>query len=288
MKDIVIGAVTNYSWDKIKFWVNSLEASGFDGLKVMICYNLDYGVVEELTKRGFTVFGFKQNEAEHRLEYSNPNFNICLDRFSHIWYFLNNLENKEQYRYVISTDVRDVIFQTNPSTWLEENMLDKEINVGSECIKFGDEEWNKNNMYLSFGPLIADNMKDKLVYNAGAIAGKFQSFIDFCNNIFLSSGGAPQHVPGGGGPDQAAMNVLLSMKPYSDITNFAKSEEGWAAQLAVMGDPRKFDTMSKFITEPFCDIKDGTVYTSNGKVYSIVHQYDRNPELTKAIEEKYA
>jgi hypothetical protein len=288
MKDIVIGAVTNYSWDKIKFWVNSLEASGFDGLKVMICYNLDYGVVEELTKRGFTVFGFKQNEAEHRLEYSNSNFNICLDRFSHIWYFLNNLENKEQYRYVISTDVRDVIFQTNPSTWLEENMLDKEINVGSECIKFGDEEWNKNNMYLSFGPLIADNMKDKIVYNAGAIAGKFQSFIDFCNNIFLSCGGAPQHVPGGGGPDQAAMNVLLNMKPYSDITNFAKSEDGWAAQLAVMGDPRKFDTMSKFITEPFCHIEGDTVYTNNGKIYSIVHQYDRNPELTKAIEKKYA
>jgi hypothetical protein len=211
-----------------------------------------------------------------------------LDRFSHIWYFLNKLENKEQYRYVISTDVRDVIFQTNPSTWLEENMMNKELNVGSECIKFGDEEWNKNNMFLSFGPLIADEMNDKIVYNAGVIAGKFQTFIDLCNNIFLSCGGSPQHVPGGGGPDQAALNVLLNMKPYKDITNFARSESGWAAQLAVMGDTRKFDLMKDFITEPLCSIENGVVYTNDGKIYSIVHQYDRNPELTKAIEKKYA
>ena len=35
--------------------------------------------------------------------------------------------------------------------------------------------------------------------------------------------GTQHFIEGGGGPDQAALNVLLNMKSYKDITNFAKS-----------------------------------------------------------------
>jgi hypothetical protein len=34
-------------------------------------------------------------------------------------------------------------------------------------------------------------------------------------------------------------------------------------------------------------MKDGEVATSTGKVFTIVHQYDRVPEWKKVIEEKY-
>ncbi len=288
MKDVVIGAITNYDFDKIKCWTNSLDQSGFDGLKVLICYNISYDVAEELAKRNYTIFAFGKNEEERRLIYNKENFNICVDRFLHIWYFLSHLQNKEQYRYVIATDVGDVIFQSNPSEWLEKNLGKKQLNVGSECIQYKNEEWNKQNMYLSFGPIVYESMQDKLVYNAGAIAGKFDSFIDFCYNIFLTSGGSPQHVPGGGGPDQSAMNILLSMKPYADITNFAKSQDGWAAQLEIMANPLKIETLKDYITEPRLRIENGEVYTYDNKKYCIVHQYDVVPELSKHIREKYA
>jgi hypothetical protein len=32
MKDIVVGCITGYDFEKIKPWVNSLDRSGFDGL----------------------------------------------------------------------------------------------------------------------------------------------------------------------------------------------------------------------------------------------------------------
>lgn len=287
MKDIVIGAITNYDFDTIKPWVNSLDQSGFTGEKILFCYNISYDVAEELTKRNYTIFAFKRNDEERRLEYQKENFNICLDRFLHIWYFLNKLQNKEQYRYVIATDVGDVIFQTNPSEWLENNIGDKQINVGSECIQYRHEEWNKQNMFLSFGPFIYEEMQDKLVYNAGAIAGKFDTFIDLCKTIFLTCGGSPVHVPGGGGPDQAALNVLLTTKAYKDITNFAKSSDGWAAQLEIMANPSKIEKLKDFVNEPRLQIKDGEVYTHDGKKYCIVHQYDVLPELSKHIKEKY-
>jgi hypothetical protein len=288
MKDIVIGAITNYNWDQIKCWVNSLDQSGFNGLKVMLCYNISYEVAEELSKRNYTIFAFKKNDEEKRLEYGKDNFNICLDRFLHIWYFLSKLQNKDQYRYIIATDVGDVIFQSNPSEWLEANIGKKEINVGSECIQYKNEEWNKQNMYLSFGPMVYEDMQDKLVYNAGAIAGRFDTFVDLCKTIFLTCGGSPVHVPGGGGPDQAALNVLLNTKAYKDITNFAKSSDGWAAQLEIMANPNKIEKLKDFINEPRLQIQNGEVFTFDNKKYCIVHQYDVVPELSKHIREKYA
>jgi hypothetical protein len=287
MRDIVIGSITNYKWHQISNWVNSLDKSGFSGLKVMLCYNIDFEVAEELTKRGYTIFAFGRDDENNKLVYNKENFNICLDRFLHIWYFLSRLQNKDQYRYIIATDVGDLIFQTNPSEWIENNIGDKELIVGSECIRYKDEDWNKQNMYLSFGPLIYESMQDKLVHNAGAIAGKFDTFIDMCLNIFLSSGGAPVNVPGGGAADQSALNVLLNLKPYRDITKFAKSEDGWAAQLEVMANPHKQEKLKDLITEPKLHIANGEVFTHTGKKYCIVHQYDVVRDLKEHIEYEY-
>lgn len=287
MKDIVIGCITNYNFDKIKYWVNSLDRSGFTGDKIMICYNIDYDVVEELTKRGYIIFGFHKNDEARRLEYNKKDFNICLERFIHIWYFLNNLQNKEQYRYVISTDVKDVVFQSNPSEWLEKNIGNKKINVASESLKYKDEPWGTHNLYQSFGPLIHQNNNENTIYNAGTISGEFNTFVDLCLNIFLTCGGAPSNVPGGGGPDQAALNVLLNLQPYKDITNFATSESGYAAQLGTTADPNKIEEFKKVLLEPTPYLEDGIVKTSTGVPFSIVHQYDRVPSWKNIIESKY-
>jgi hypothetical protein len=290
MKDIVVGCITNYNFDKIKYWVNSLDRSGFDGVKILLCYNIAFEVAEELAKRGYTIFAFGQDKETGNLIYKHPNdrpFNICLDRFAHIPFFLNRLENKEQYRYIISTDVKDVVFQTNPSEWLESNIGDKKLNVACESIRYKDEDWGRNNMQLSFGPLIYDRMKDRPIYNAGTISGEFTTMLDFMTNVFLSCGGAPANVPGGGGPDQAAINVLLDMKPYRDITNFAMSEDGYAAQLGTTG-PQISAKYGQHLVEPAPIMVDDMVCTSQGKPFAMVHQYDRVPEWKQIIEKKYA
>ena len=64
MKDMVIGFITGYSFDKIEPWVNSLDRSGFTGTKAMICYNVDYDTVDELVKREYTILAFKKNDQE--------------------------------------------------------------------------------------------------------------------------------------------------------------------------------------------------------------------------------
>ena len=103
--------------------------------------------------------------------------------------------------------------------------------------------------------------------------------------IFLVCSGSPMRVLGGGGPDQAALNILMSTSTYQDITNIAYSDDGWAAQLGTTG-PQVFAQNSKNLIENVPQFIDGKVCTSTGDQFYVVHQYDRTPWRTQ-IEEQY-
>lgn len=286
--DLVIGAVTGYSFSQIKNWVNSLDRCGFKGTKAMLCYNIKFDVAQELARRGYAILAFNQDPETKDLVYSGE-FNIVRERFLHLWYFLNRLENKSDYRYVIATDVKDVIFQRNPSEWLENNLIDPwKINVACESIHYKDEPWGRNNLYQSFGPLIYDQFQNNLIYNAGTISGRFSHLLDFFLNVYLTCLGAPLHVPGGGGADQAAVNILLNTRAYKSITRFTAANEAWAAQLGTTKDPNKVSEFRPFLTEGEPILKDGLICTEHGDPYYLVHQYDRVPEWKSMIDAKYA
>ena len=56
-KDLIVGVVDNYDWDKIKYWANSIKKSGFDGYKALIVYNMDSATVKKLTEEDFMLIG---------------------------------------------------------------------------------------------------------------------------------------------------------------------------------------------------------------------------------------
>ena len=287
MKDVVVGCITKYTFDDIKCWVNSLDRCGFNGDKVMICYNIGYDVVKELKKRDYKVLGFIDNPEQKRLEYDDVDFNICLQRFYDIWAFFNNTL-KDDYRYLIAADVKDVIFQTNPSEWLERNIGDKKINVGSESLHYRNEPWGRKNLKKSFGKAIYDMNCDNLIFNAGTVAGECKTMIDLFLNIYMFCGRSPVHIPGRSDtPDQAALNVLLNLQPYKAITNFTMSEDGYAAQLGTTANPEIIEYFKPFLVEKTPVMIDDLVCTSIGKPFCLVHQYDRVPEWKKILEEKY-
>ncbi|PYU09235.1 MAG: hypothetical protein DMG37_23905, partial [Acidobacteria bacterium] len=55
MKDLVVGAAANLSWNELEPWIVSLERSGYTGQKAIIAYNLAPGVMQQLTSRGFYI-----------------------------------------------------------------------------------------------------------------------------------------------------------------------------------------------------------------------------------------
>jgi len=278
--DIVIGFITNYKYDhKVRNWVKSLIDVDFIGTKIMVCYNEDQIVLDKLKSLGFIVYNL-----------SIVDFNIVNVRFFHIWQLLKDFSKthlKLKPRYIITTDVADVVFQSNPSIWLEENMGDKKLCFGGEGLKYKDEAWGHQNMGLSFSNIEKEYMEDSPIYNAGTIAGEFDYLIDFCYNVSLTIFGRPQYVPGGGGPDQAALNLLLSLKPYRDISLLNDHDSGWACQCGTTVDPNKIDGFrpNLLCKEPVWDGE--FMRNSKGEKFVLLHQYNRVPMIDQYMRKKY-
>lgn len=282
MKDVVLGCITNYTFDKIEVFVNSLEKSGFDGYKVMIVYNVPFSTVEELSKRGWTIVGFNHDEVNQKYTYKD-NFRIMCDRQLHYYQSLQSLNDEYgDLRYVIATDPKDVIFQQNPSKWIEDNIGDKKIIVGSESLKYKDEQWGKNNLIESFGDFTYDRCKDNLIYNCGTVSGEWKTMSELFLNIYLMCIGSPNSTP-----DQAALNVLLSLEIYKNITKFTPSEEAWACQAGTTVDNKVTSINKNNLTEPKPYLDGDIVKTSTGIPFTLIHQYDRIPGWKSILETKY-
>jgi hypothetical protein len=277
--DLIIGAYTNYSWDKIKYWANSIDRCGFSGDKAMIVYNSDYDTVQRLIDLNFKVWAFNK-DAQRNMYFWPHDLIIVVQRFYHLWYFLDQLpENK--YRYVISTDVKDVVFQTNPSEWLEKNIGMNEIVASCESLRYEDEPWGADNMQGSY-PMLWQKIKTQPIWNCGVQAGTQQAIRDLWLNIWLAckAGGRPN-------PDQAAYNFLMNTTAWDKITLKTMSEDGWAAQVGTTVDPEKIADFRSKLLEPE-PVWDGSLCKTTKNIpHVILHQWDRIPGWKPSIEKRY-
>jgi len=280
MKDLIIGACTNYDWDKLKFWVNSINRSGFDGDKVMIAFNIRYDTIEKLNKAGFQVIlPGKQDDANNQFVYQS-NLPIHVERFIHIY---NYLQTHDEYRYVITTDVKDVIFQHNPSEAIDQELGARQLYLfASESMYYKDEPWGNQNLIETFGPFFHNIFKENVIYNVGVLAGRGYAMQDLAAMIFTMSINRPIPIV-----DQSTFNFMISQEPYLSTARYCKSEDGWACQLGTTADPSKIEQFRPLLLEASPKMIAGNVTTSRGKDFTIVHQYDRIPEWRKIIEEKY-
>jgi hypothetical protein len=279
MKDLIIGCTTNYDWSKLKYWVNSINQSGFEGDKVMIAFNISYETVEKLTKAGFQVIIPGTNNEEKRCYEYQSSLPVHVERFIHIY---NYLDSHDNYRFVITTDVKDVVFQKDPTKFLGVELPGSKLMFASESIKYKDEPWGNQNLMETFGPYFHERFKDNTIYNVGVLAGRGEAIKSLCSMIFVMSTNRPIPIV-----DQSTFNFMISQEPYKSISQYMKSESGWACQLGTTADPSKIDEFKPFLLEPSPIMIDGKVTTSTGKDFTIVHQYDRVPEWKKVIEEKY-
>lgn len=290
-RDAYIGCVSHYDYDKIEPLVRSLELSGFTGDKIMIAWTMAPHVIKKLHEKGWTVIAASTSKLDSSgtLYSSVHPARIVVERFNELYRLLNQLGNSPDWRYIITTDVKDVIFQRNPSDWLNENLnAMSPIHVGSECLVYKDEPWGNDNMQKSF-PLEYERMRNRIIYNCGTITATPEYLKGLAFSIYQLCQLSRIH-----NPDQAALNVLLSMCPWREVTSFNDMQSGYAVQLGTVNDPNKLESFRPFLTEhklPYLG-EDGIVRVShndgeNKIIPMMVHQYDRNPEWKQIIEAKY-
>jgi hypothetical protein len=284
VSDAVVGCISGLRFEQIAPWVGSLDACGFRGRRIVIHVRANSETVAELHRRGYETYDAScLHSAGNCILKENPqDAEISVNRFYYIWYFLSQTALAFHPRYVMAIDVGDVVFQRNPSLWLEENLGQKRLVVGCESLRFEDEPWNAQTMQGCYGPHVWEAFRHKLIYNAGTIAGEFQTMMDLCLQVYLLSPGDRLAYS-----DQQALNVLLGSEVYQDITCFASSEDGWACQAGTTADPNLLPTVGPHLTCP-APLFDGEfVRTARREIYTLVHQYNRVPEWDSTLKEKY-
>ena len=284
MTDWLLGAVDQYGWDQVRPWVKSIRASGFTGRVTLLIYR---GDATEMQRQCNTydievLHAFADSWSQpisHTARMRDTQSHQM--RFFHFWCLLN-ANNIGKYEHVILTDVRDVIFQSDPSAWLASGPLEHEdIVAPSEGLLYRDEPWGADNLQRGFGPLVWQFMQDQPIANVGTIAGLAGPIRDLCLTLYLM--GENRYIPN----DQSGFNVLIRTM-LARMTEFVRMGWGWAAQCGTMLDPQKVPTFyTKWLELPPL-IEDGMVLTPSKTPFALVHQWDRVPELKNAVEARYA
>lgn len=295
MKDIIIGGASNYSWNELKYWINSIKKSGFDGDIVLCMTNVTKETIDILRSKDVKLFLYGTSKSDGSYVYEKKEVSH-VERFAHIFHYLSS--TREKYRYVITTDTRDVIFQNNPSTWLENNLNEHKVVCSSEGLIYENEPWGNKNLLETFGDYFYDILKKEIIYNVGTIAGEFEYVKDLILMIFQMSINRPIPIV-----DQAVFNFLINFEPYKEMTRKTTHKDGWAVQLGTSpqgvksgsGDigyiasqnPTEYIKYQMNYLDKTPIIENDIVMNQDRIPFTIVHQYDRVKELSPAIKSIY-
>lgn len=224
---------------------------------IMFISGLTKSVINNLKSFGIIVYNIPNRFKDVQHIY-NDRWRIYQD-------FLNN--NKNKYNLVLSVDIKDTIFQ-NEFFSIYENY--------SDILGFSFEELtleNSNNKYWiieKFGNDSFKKIKNKRVINAGTIWGTINTFIEFSSILYKNLLMYPEIL------DQSVVNYLIyNENILGNCKKISSDEYGPVITLGL--------TNRKNIV---LDTKNN-ILNYNGQIASIIHQYDRYPDIKKIIKEKY-
>ncbi len=269
-KDLIIGAYDNLGWNNLRFIVNSIKKTGYTGDIAFVCFNSSFETVDKLVENGVMIVACEKDE-ENKMYRRTGVIPVHVERFFHFFNILK--DNAYKYRYVIHADLRDIIFQKNPSEWLEEAFRKnntRKIVATSECMKYKDEPWGNKNLEQTFGPYFHDYFKHNPIYNVGFFAGESTYIRDLCLNIFLMATNRPIPIC-----DQSVFNVLMYNQIYQDCVYYTDMNEGLICHLGTVMDPTKTDSFRPYLLEKEPIFEDGLFKTHTGEVFVAAHQWDR-------------
>lgn len=264
---------------------------------MVVTDDINSETIQKLTEAGvrLAITGTADNQGNYRRRAGGPPPHVS--RFFYIWNFLEQVD-LDSINNIIVTDTRDVIFQTNPSDWLDENFSVNFLLASSEGMRYKNEPWGRQNYDQTFGPFFYDKIKDEYIYNVGVIAGQPDFIKSLMLQIFQMSINRPIAVV-----DQAVYNFLLKHTFSFDVMT-VHNIDAWAIQLGTTIEAVKAGAgdLGRMSVEQYAPLyEDNQPYMENGVVYSeqsgaangdlkpfaVVHQWDRVPYLKDKIEELY-
>lgn len=174
------------------------------------------------------------------------------------------LTQRTHLRSVLLTDVRDVVFQSNPFDPAPGAL---ELFVEFEGRQLGDHAFNYKHLRALVGDDLAATVAQRPCLCVGTVMGSRANISRLCRTILMLGAIPRSHLGGAFGADQAACNLAAHL---GLVEHEVKANYGRVATVGLTPS----DTLS---------ISDGAILNPDGGVSAIVHQYDRHPHLMDAV-----
>jgi hypothetical protein len=273
-----IAVIKNYEWPDIREYAVSLVRSGFCGERVIFHENVHADALTKLSALGFTLQEFHASADPHR-GYNAEFFAFLRERFVPVVAYLDAHSDFER---VLITDVRDVVFQSDPFRWLEAHSA--LLTMSDEYCLLKHEPTNGRWAEQAAGAEYTW-LREHVILCAGVIAGRPRPLADLLREVVrrtLASASTPDPLV-----DQGVLNYVARLAPFKDLIHVPKMIDGFTATCGL------FQTHAKHIehrTEdpPVFDYASGQVLVPGTlEPFAIVHQYDRDPAWKRVVQSQY-
>lgn len=175
----------------------------------------------------------------------------------------------ESFERILLTDVRDVLFQSDPFAFAWSPGINATLEAPGMTIGRcpHNSHWVENHL----GPQALDFLRDEPISCSGTTVADQETLLEYLDAMIEQSTGFS---PGNNmaGFDQAIHNILIR-KEFDSKTTFHDN----AGPILTLG---------YHPGEPECDAS-GLVLNASGKPAVIVHQYDRKPKLFRQVRERF-
>ena len=263
MRNLVIAGYSGYtSVDKVDNFIESFLKIKLPHDEIIICYS---GEETEINS-------YLDNHNIKQVKLTEQSYSKYVSRFK--WF--SDVIDAEIYDKVVCADIRDVVFQYNPFTWMFDNQK-KPLLVCDEGFKHKEEPWNQMAMQGAF-PDWKDEMMEKNVFNVGVIGGDASEVKSMCKRIFKKCQTISiwNHTYEGNKyevvPDQVGFSILINLERKltmsGDLIQPLSNESSWCVTTASV----EYSTLDLRVIG-------GKMCNPNGQEYCLVHQYDRLGDL---------
>jgi hypothetical protein len=263
-RNLVMGLAINYRKRDLAPFVRSLRGCGYRDEIVLLVSDLDSETCEFLEEHKVTY--------EYYWEMNFVPFDFMLARnFSYYRYLCAMRNRNETFDRILLTDVGDVVFQSDPFVTAPAGeltlYLEDKVRTLDTCYVCG--YWIRS----AFGDRAFDELRGRRMSCAGTVLGTWTGILRYL--LVIQSGAFECAVTARmlEGIDQAIHNVML----YRDRLPGAVAVEN-SEHVFTMGIVPKTNVV---ITS------DGSITDRDGRICSVVHQYNRHPAVTKFVRERY-
>ena len=256
----ILGLAAGYHYGDVRPFLLSLDRVGYTGRRVLFVSETTRDL-ERMAEHDVTIILLKRSEELAHVPYNALRYFLYLD-------FLK--QYVEPFERILISDVRDVVFQRDPFgfSWLDGincTLEDRRVSIG-QCPH--NAHWIRGHQ----GESALESVAEKTISCSGTTVGDHKGMMQYLTA--LTSRLIP-YIEGErmAGYDQGVHNVMVHTDVLENIT--------------LHDNHGPIITLGYTKGEPALD-DEGFVLNEAGERAHIVHQYDRKPNLFKAIRARFA